>query len=219
MRIPILLSCFMIFAVGARCKAEFNCPLELSAKVFMFRDESRLAALVRFGRENHISLGVESLAGNPLHLTPLNPTGNTVKSTILQILGASGSYHLYCVNGVVIIRDDRVPSPKWLDRRLPSFQIPKATLATANIGLWMRVEKFLDPSQRGFGGDGPPGDPEDQIGPYNIKGATIRRLLCVIAGSSKGAAWVTADGRANQVLGTAGVNRLWTLVLYATGPT
>jgi hypothetical protein len=179
------------------------------------RDESRLALLMRFGRENHIPLGVEALGDNWPQSNARSATGKTAGAIINEILGESAPYRISCVSGTVVIRYENGNGQEWLNRRLPRFRIQKTTRSTAAVSLWMQVEIFFDPSQTGFAGSYPPSDPKDEVGPYDIRNATIRGLLCLLAGSSKGAAWVTATGRGGQFLGTADVNRLWTFVLYS----
>ncbi len=48
---------FLIAAMGSICKAESRCPLLLSVKPFTSYNENRLATLIHFGQENHISFG------------------------------------------------------------------------------------------------------------------------------------------------------------------
>ena len=201
---------FFMAAIG--CKAESRCPLLLDAKPFTSHNENRLATLVHFGLENHISFGVESSSDDLLDPINTNTTHGIARSAIMQILGAP-SYRVTCLNGVVVVRDGRFSSPTWLDRRLPSYQMPRATLVIANIGLGNRLESLLGPPLTSFFGSFPPGDPDDLVGPYDIKGSTIRSLLCLLVGSSKGATWFI-HGEVRP-FGISIGNRFWTLVLYS----
>ena len=202
---------FLMAALGSRCKAESHCPLLIDVKPFTSHHENRLTTLIHFGRENHISFGVESSSDDLLDPIDASTTHGIARSAILQILGAP-SYRVACVNGVVVVRDSRFSSPTWLDRRLPSYQMPRATLVIANIGLGNRLESLLGPPPTSIFGDFPPGDRYDLVGPYDIKGATIRSLLCLLVGDSKGATWFIHSQA--KPFGTSIVNRLWTLVLY-----
>jgi hypothetical protein len=202
----------LMAAIGSNCKAESHCPLLLDAKPFTSHNENRLTTLIHFGRENHISFGVESSSDDLLEPITTSTAHGIARSAIMQILGVP-SYRVTCVNGVVVVRDSRYSSPTWLDRRLPSYQMPRATLVIANIGLWNRLESLLGPPQTGFAGSFPPGDPDDLVGPYNIKGSTIRSLLCLLVGSSKGAAWFI-HGQVKP-FSTSIRNRFWTLILYS----
>lgn len=203
---------FLVAAIGSNCKAESRCPLLLDVKPFTSYNESRLATLIHFGRENHISFGVESSSDDLLKPINASTPRGIARSAIMQILGVP-SYHVACVNGVVVVRDSRFSSATWLDRRLPLFQVQRTTLVIANIGLGNRLESLLGPPQTSFFGSFPPGDPDDLVGPYNIKGSTIRSLLCLLVGSSKGATWFI-HGQVKP-FGTSIGNRFWTLVPYS----
>ena len=203
---------FLMAAIGGNCKGESHCPLLLDVKPFTSHNQNRLATLIHFGRENHISFGVESSSDDLLEPISTSTTPGIARSAIMQILGVS-SYRVACINGVIVVRDSRFSSPTWLDRRLPSYQMPRATLVIANIGLGNRLESLLGPPPTGVFGSFPPGDPDDLVGPYNIKGSTIRSLLCLLVGSSKGAAWFI-HGQVRP-FGTSIRNRFWTLVPYS----
>jgi hypothetical protein len=199
-------------AIGGNCKAEPRCPLLLDVKPFTSHNENRLATLIHFGRENHISFGIESSSDDLLEPIDANTTHGFARSAIMQILGGP-SYRVTCVNGVVVARDSRFASPTWLDRRLPSYEMPRATLVIANIGLWNRLESLLGRPPASVFGSFPPGDPDDLVGPYDIKGSTIRSLLCLLVGSSKGATWFI-HGKVKP-FGTSIGNRFWTMMPYS----
>ena len=201
---------FLMAAIG--CKAESRCPLLLEVKPFTSNNENRLATLIKFGQENHISFGVESSSDDLLEPINASTTRGIARSAIMQILGVP-SYRVACVNGVVVARDSRFSSPTWLDRRLPSYQMPRATLVVANIGLGNRLESLLGPPPTSFFGSFPPGDPDDLVGPYDIKGSTMRSLLCLLVGSSKGATWFV-HGQVKPI-GISIRNRFWALVPYS----
>ncbi|HCC58076.1 MAG TPA: hypothetical protein DEQ47_12630 [Solibacterales bacterium] len=204
-----------IFA-GGYCEAEPICPLLRNTPPFSAHGETRLTALLGFGLENHISFGIESFSDDLLQPLTTNLAKGTAESKIRQILGMPAAYRVSCATGVVIVQDSRVASPPWLNRRVPRFHTPKTTLFMANAGLWMLVETLLNPRQQGFAGDSPPGDAEDQVGPYDIRGATVRGLLCQLAGSSKGTAWLI-ERPGLSLRGTASRNRLWTLWMGGGG--
>ena len=71
---------------------------------------------------------------------------------------------------------------------------------------------MLDPGQTGFAGDVIGGDPTDEVGPYDIRGASVRSLLCQLVVSSKGATWVA--GGVREFVGANWTNTLWAVVEY-----
>src|ERR1700693_3855949 len=97
-------------AIGNNCKAESHCPLLLDVKPFTSHNENRLATLIHFGRENHISFGVESSSDDLLEPINTSTTHGIARSAIMQILGVP-SYRVTCVNGVVVVRDSPFSSP------------------------------------------------------------------------------------------------------------
>lgn len=206
-------ACVAILAGGSRA-AQPVCPLPRNMPPFSAHGETRLTALVGFGRENHISFGIESFSDDLLQPLTTDLAKGTAESQIREILGTPVAYRISCAAGVVMVHDSRVASPPWLNRQVPRFYLPRTALVWANANLWMLVETLLNPRQQGFAGDSPPGDADDQVGPYAIRDATVRELLCQLAGSSKGAAWLV-ERPGMPFLGTASRNRLWTLLLYA----
>lgn len=204
-----------ILAGGSRA-AQPVCPLPRNMPPFSAHGETRLTALLGFGRENHISFGIESFSDDLLQPLTTNLAKGTAESQIRRILGTPVAYRISCAAGVVMVHDSRVASPPWLNRRVPRFHVPKSTLLAASTSLWMLVETLLNPRQQGFAGDSPPGDAADQVGPYDIRGDTVRGLLCRLAASSKGTAWLL-ERPGLSIPGTASRNRLWTFWIGGEG--
>jgi hypothetical protein len=82
--------------------------------------------------------------------------------------------------------------------------------------LWMTVEMNMDHAKKGFAGDYPRGDPNDRVGPMDVRDVTVRELLNRIVDASGRSSWiVTRQGAV--VLGPASVNRFWTM-MYSPDP-
>jgi hypothetical protein len=173
-----------------------------------------LNALLWFGHDERVCLGIEFSGPELNREVQVWEVKSTVRKIIERILRSSEEYELSVSDGVVLIRRKGTRPPAWLDHRLPKFDSPKMELMRAGTGLWMRLELDMDPSIRGFGGDGPVTDPPDEVGPFHERGRTVGQLLVRIVASSRGAAWFPTT-KGVRVSFPASVNRFWTLVTYS----
>ncbi len=216
MRTWFCLSVILGMIISVTCRAESPCPLLKRIGSFTRGSESSLAALVRFGSENHISFGIESLASDPR--PPINtiPTETTAQAAILKIIGAPQHYPLSCVNDVVLIRDDRVPTPMWLSRRIPTFRTPRVSLKLASAALGDQLGSLLNPRQQGYAGSILDSIPPNLVGPFEIKAAPVRYILCRLIAGSKGAVWVVPP-TGESFADSATVDTFWTIILYPIG--
>lgn len=215
MRTLICLFAILGVIISGDCRAESPCPLQQHVRSFTRGSESSLAALVRFGNENHISFGIESVDRDPQPPARTIPAGMTAEAAILQILGATQHHHLSCVNDVVLVRDDRAPSPMWLSRRIPIFRTPRTSLKIASSALGDQIAALSDPRQ-GFAGSIPDRIPPDLVGPFEIKAAPVRKILCRLVAGSNGAIWVVPP-TGESFADSATVNGFWTIILYPIG--
>lgn len=191
--------------------ADHSCALTQHVPAFHAPQQSRLKTLLRFGRQNRISFGIET-SSVLAEQTEVNTPPGTVASVVKAISGMKSPTKLECFEGVVLLRDQATLPPAWLNVIVPEFRIPRTMLGLANAALWMRVETALDPQKQGFAGDIPGDDLTEQVGPYNVKQASARALLCRLAASSRGTIWIV--GEVNEGSGTSWRNRLWTLIPY-----
>ena len=189
-RATALVACMTSTLTGQGCRPASGSARTDRIRYFASSDERRLSALVRLGRENGLCFGIETMTGKFNEKITLRLTDTDAQSAINAVLGSSREYNISLLHNVTLIRDKQVPPPEHLALRLPRFRIPRLTLVMANFNLWMNVERLLDPSIKGFGGDSPPGDPTDQVGPFDITRQTVRGLLCQILENSKGATWI-----------------------------
>ena len=180
----------------------------------MCRDKTRLAALIRFGRENDLCFGIEFSDERLRQKTVIQVPRTTVREAVKAILAADkgDTLMISARNGVVLIRSRRSPSPDWLDHRLSQFRIHRMQLVLAGLNLAMALESDLRPSVKGFAGDFPAGDPADEVGPLDIRGATIRELLCSIVGVSRKADWIVTMGLLPESGKSGSINPYWTLL-------
>jgi hypothetical protein len=176
---------------------------------------SVLGALIWLGRDERICFGIEFYGGLS-NAVQIKMDDAAVGEIVQKILGSTSDYQLSVSDGVILIRKRGVKSPDWLNHRLPHFKVPKGELMSVNSQLWMALEMDLDPSKQGFGGDYPPTDPIDDVGPFDERGQTVRQLLVRIVAASRGATWYPTQGAGGPA--PASVNGFWTLVTYSGNP-
>ena len=197
---------------GQGCRLTSGPMLTHRVQHFVATGERRLSALVRLGHENGLCFGIETVTDNFNEKITLRLTNTDAQNVINAVLGSSREYEISVLHNVILIRDKRLRPPKYLSVRLPRFSIPRSTLVSAELNLWMTVEMYLDPSSKGFAGDRPPGDPTDQVGPFDLREQMVRGLLCRIVENSKGTTWISNP--IESPVAPAFINGLWTFVLY-----
>jgi hypothetical protein len=187
-------------------------PLSRHVSHFSIGKTTVLDALVWFGREEHISFGIE-FYGDLRRTVQINVDDTTVREIVQRILGSTDAYRLSASDNVMLIRRTRGPFPDWLNYRLPLFRVPRGELMAVNNELWMALEMNLDPSKHGFLGDCPPTNPINEVGPFNEHGKTVQALLIKIVAASRGATWYPTQNVQSPAPAT--VNGFWTLVTYS----
>jgi len=109
-----------------------RCSLTHAVNAFVAPRQSRLASLRDFARQNRLSFGIES-ASSLGEQVPISASAGSVVSVVSVILGPAGKPSLRCLEGVVLIREQRAAkSPSWLDRTVPDFQSDRSPLGLAN---------------------------------------------------------------------------------------
>ena len=207
-------------ASGIGCAQRPNVPIPdlLVRRVQAYRvhNEPRLNALVRFGRENGIPLGIEFSTAELDDTVNVSTPATDVRGVLSSILGVTRQYSLASARGVVSIRAVDVLPPAWLDYRVRRFRLPRTQISWASMMLWMTVERSMDPAKKGVAGDSPPGDPNDKVGPMDVRDVTVRELLNRIVGASGHSSWIVTRQGA-RILAPASINRLWT-TMYRPDP-
>jgi hypothetical protein len=191
---------FLSLAVLALCpftsaSARGACNIGLADQVtdIHITAKSALAALLQFGVETSVCLGIEGpgidLLQGPVTIDATRPT----VSYIIDSLLIGKSYRVFEQDGVILIRNLADAShPTTLDTVLPEYVIgQKGSLASAEWGLQMRLVIIEDPSIRGVAGTYSDRVPDDLVGPFDEHGRTARAILTLLVSQSTGAAWVS----------------------------
>jgi hypothetical protein len=188
-------------------------PLSRHVSHFSIGKTSMLDALIWLGRDERICFGIEFYGPELSNPVQIEMDNATISEIVEKILGSTNTYQLSVSDGVILIRKRGVKPPDWLNHRLPHFRVPRGELMSVDFQLWMAVEIDLDPSKQGFGGDYPPTDPIDEVGPFDERGQTVRQLLVRIVAASRGATWYPTQGAGGPA--PASINGFWTLVTYS----
>src|SRR5215470_6913331 len=84
-------------------RAEVLSPLNRLVGPFVCRNESRLAALIRFGRENGLCFGIEFSDERLSQKAVIQVPQTTVQETVMAILDMGDTLKLSARNGVVLV--------------------------------------------------------------------------------------------------------------------
>jgi hypothetical protein len=167
-------------------------PLTAVSRKIDIRTGSILEALVDFGQTNSVCFGIEVMDDR------LSTTGVTwhaaapFRDLLESALSHAGGYRVEARGRVVSIAPAQTAVPTWLDARVPDFSTTRRAdvQSLANL-LFMDLRLVENPRLGGFVGDSLGGDPRDRIGPLGEHDRTVRHLLDLIVGSSKGGLWIT----------------------------
>jgi hypothetical protein len=210
------LAVLLMVAVRAPCaERHLVSPLSRPVSHFSVGKTSVMDALLWLGHDQGVCFGIEFSGPQLSRDVQVTADQTTVGELVKKILGSAGPCVLSVSDGVILIRKRDVRPPAWLDRRLPQFDVPRTELFSADIALWMTLERQLDPSIKGFAGDSPVTEPVDEVGPFQERGRTVRQLLVKIVGSSRGASWFPSTYGIRFSF-PASINRFWTLVTYSS---
>ena len=155
---------------------------------------TRLTALIRFGYENRLCLGIEN--PDPAMLTEtvrLNGPRLTVEAALRQILPEKHVYELSEQDGLVLIRRADVNRATWLDHKLPSFVLNRTSVQWAGVSLFVALARLADPNVGDLAGGYDPGNSNNLVGPFNEQDKRLRDLLSLVVRRSYGGAWISTE--------------------------
>jgi hypothetical protein len=177
---------------------------------------SGLEALLRFGLATGVCLGVETPDIAFLkRAVQLHASRPAVAYVIQSLLGTS-RFQVSEREGVILLKGIETTEPdSQLDVALSEFQLQRVTVAWASLSLFAKLMLLANPSIHGFAGHLSDRVPDDQVGPFEEHGRTVRDLLTLIVGRSAGGAWVSGRcaGPAQSANGPC-----WTILQYRDQP-
>lgn len=194
--------------------------LSKGVAAFNVRGLCLVDALLGLGEQEQVPMGIEYVTRDALEKPISEDFHNTTVGAIVQgLLGGDRGYTWRVRDGVLNISHKSVATGKGnlLDRVLPEFVVRKCSVADASNALYMSLNSQLHPEVTGYAGDYNPGDPQDLIGPLELRNAPVWRILNRLVGSAtKKGAWIVRvqPGYLDQ-LPSGG---LWTIIEYETPP-
>jgi hypothetical protein len=187
-----ILITLLVASVPATCQCLAH-PLTVAPAAIDVRATSVLEALVDFGQTNSVCFGIEvtdgRLAATGVDWHQAAPLRDLLESALSHVDG----YRFGVRDHIVSISPARAGVPTWLDVKIPEFSAKhRADVQSINNLLFMDLVLVENPHHGGFAGDYLGADPQDQIGPLDERGQSVRSLLDLIVASSKGGIWITA---------------------------
>ena len=175
-------------------------------------------ALLRLGGQEQVPMGIEYVSRESLEKLITEDFHNTTVEGILEHLLGSKGYCWRVQDDVVDVSHKSVATGKanLSNHVLPTFVIRRCSVADASNVLYMSLNSQLHSEVTGYAGDYNPGDPQDLIGPLEMRNTTVRQILNRLVSANNRAAWVirVQPGRLGQ-LPTGG---LWTIIEYENPP-
>jgi hypothetical protein len=142
----------------------------------------------------------------------------TVGGIVQALLDGRSGYTWRVRDGVLNVSHRSVAAGKanLFDRVLPEFVIRRCSVADASNVLYMSLNNHLHPEVTGYAGEYDPGDPQNLIGPLELRNAPVRQVLNRLVSSTKKGAWVVRVQPCSlDQLPSGG---LWTIIEYETPP-
>lgn len=189
--------------------------LETKLPNFSAAGMSRLHALIELGQQLRLPLGVECVEPSAFQPLPaVTLSGASVREVVESILGAKRGYVLRLAGGVLNVNCAKGAGARGNLFRtvVPHFSVPRTNLATASLNLRMALMLRLHSEGGGFVGDYAPAPLGHDVGPLQMRGATVRQILNEIVRSYGKAAWVATAPPSR--LGRLPQSGLWTIVDY-----
>jgi hypothetical protein len=171
------------------CSAD---PANLLADGVEIEARSVLAALLQFGYERGVCLGIEApgldLLQEPVQLHFAHSTVGEVVRTLLN----EKPYRISEEGRVIVIRSAESASRfTQLDATIPEFKMaPGTSLGWAEVRLFIEIRIAADPSLRSTGFAGSILGEQPEIGPIEEYERSAREILTIMA-SQVGGAWVS----------------------------
>lgn len=194
-------------------------PASEVIKSFRIRGVPLIDALLGLGQEQRVPLSIEYIdlkaVSDPISVDIGPASVGQILDAILQYdPGYSWSSH----DGVICISHTGVPAggANLLDHILSDFSIPKMSITHAALDLDRVLYMDLHPGTHGWAGSYAGEVSRTQVGPYTMRGVTVREVLNRMVKDAGDAAWVVQVPPGNlDRLPTSG---LWRTIQYETPP-
>jgi len=178
--------------------------------------QSVFAALLQFGSDTGVCFALEAPGLDLLKRAASVHASRPAVAYVIQSLLTGGPYQVSESHGVILVRNaDSIRQTTQLDTAVLEYTIPRMSVTRAIFGLRARLKRLADPSIQTLLGTYSDRFPDDQEGPMDEHGRTVRDLLTMIVGQSRGGAWISGQcsGQSNATQAPC-----WNLVSYHEEP-
>jgi hypothetical protein len=190
----------------------------LNRKVPSFRvqDSTVLDAVLSLGEQENLPLGIEYVGPELFGKVKSRDFKNRTVGEILRgLLPRSKGFVVSSDRGVILLTNRATADLRGnlFDRRLSDVRIPRTDIYQASNLLHMSlIQQVSSPGATGIVGDFPTAKTERGIGPYLLRGMTVRAALDQLVRGHGAAAWIAqVPPRELNTLPSYG---LWRIVEY-----
>jgi len=188
-----------VIAIGlALCMAPAGAQdpiLAQSVKSFRSADESVFEAVLRFGRENHVPLG---LVIRPrlcsIKTTHVNFQNASVQTVLQGLMKQLPSYNWNPEDGAVVLVPSELPAATaaFLQTKVPTYTIAEGTLQAQAAYSWLDIRASFRPAEgTAFSVLSSPESP--RWPPLQVGDISVRQLFDQLVARKTGAAWILPE--------------------------
>lgn len=169
-------------------------PLDVVPAAIDIQAETILEGLTALGQQSSVCFGISvndgRLAATRVQWTKPALFRDLVAQPLIQVRG----YQLRQSDRVLLISPLQRKKGSWLDTRVPRFRCARTTVQSAASLLSMELRTGKPELAEGaFAGSHAPGDTQDLVGPFDRHDMSVREILDLIVGTSKGGIWLASE--------------------------
>jgi hypothetical protein len=176
------------------CQSHFASSANPSRHVAVFEvhDRNMIDALLLFGQQEHIGIGIEYIDAAALQRRITVQLRAVTVADVLEVITHRFGYRWSDEGRVVKITHAgaMVESRNLLNTRIPTFKVSEMPLELADCNLKIAFYFALNPKSSGVLGHCPYGGIEYRIDGLDMKNATTRQILNALVSQHGNGAWV-----------------------------
>jgi hypothetical protein len=160
--------------------------------VFEVHDRNMIDALLLFGQQEHIGIGIDYIDAVALQRRVTIQLRAATVADVLDAIAHRFGYR-WSTNGRVVRithTGAMVGSRNLLNTRIAKFKVSEIPLEQADCNLKIAFYFALNPKSSGIVGDCPYGAIEYRIGGLDVKNATVGQILDALVSQQGNGAWV-----------------------------
>jgi len=176
------------------CQSHVASSADLSRHIAVFEvhDRNMIDALLLFGQQEHIGIGIDYIDVAALEQRFTIQLRAATFADVLDVITHRFGYRWSTNGRVVRITHPgaTVGSRSLLDTRIAKFKVSEMPLEQVDCNLKIAFYFALNPKSSGIVGDCPYGGIEYRIDGLDVKNATVRQILDALVSQHGNGAWV-----------------------------